>query len=41
MTVSSQATIHPFPEQAMERIFHPDKSVIGFGYMFASLAVVY
>ena len=41
MTVSSQATIQPLPEQAIERMDQPDKSVMGFGYMLASLAEVY
>jgi hypothetical protein len=41
MTVSSQATIQPLLLQPTDRMFQPDRSVIGFGYMLASLAVVY
>ena len=41
ITESSAATIHPLPLHPIDLIFQPDKSWIGFGYMFASFDEVY
>ena len=41
ITESSAATIHPLPLHAIDLMFQPDKSPIGFGYIFASFDVVY
>ena len=41
ITESSAATIHPLPLHPIDRIFQPDKSWIGFGYIFASFEEVY
>jgi hypothetical protein len=41
MTDSSAATIQPFPLQAMDLTFQPERSVTGLGYMLASLEVLY